>query len=55
MARFKVDPMEREIESAFLPGEFIGDRSGFAFVSGLESVAAKVGALVARTRVRPAS
>jgi hypothetical protein len=31
--------MERQIERALRPGEFIYDRASFAFVSGLEQVA----------------
>ncbi len=40
------DPMERQIEWALCPGEFIYDRAGFSFVSGLEKVAADVQKLI---------
>jgi hypothetical protein len=36
------DPIEHQIELALNPGAFIGDRSCFSFVSGLDEVAAKI-------------
>jgi hypothetical protein len=39
------DPIERQIEFALRPGEFIGDRACFSSVSGLDGVAAEVRAL----------
>jgi hypothetical protein len=44
--RGKSDPMERQIEQAFRPGEFIYDRACFSFVSALEQVAAGVKELI---------
>jgi hypothetical protein len=38
-SRYKPDPMERQIERALRPGEFIYDRASFSFVSDLEQVA----------------
>ncbi len=49
--RRRVDPLERRIESALRPGEFIYDRACFAFVSGLDGVTAEIRAL---TRSDPA-
>jgi hypothetical protein len=45
------DPIERRIELGLRPGEFIGDRACFSFVSGLDGVAAEVRAI---TRSDPA-
>ncbi len=39
----KADPIERQIELALRPGEFIYDRACISFVSGLEEVAARIG------------
>lgn len=41
------DPMERQIELALCPGEFIYDRACFSFVSGLEQVLRGIQELVA--------
>jgi hypothetical protein len=41
-SRTKADPIEREIEQALQPGEFVHDRECFSFVSGLEQVAAEI-------------
>ena len=40
------DPMERQIERALCPGEFIHDRACFSFVTGLEQVAKGIKELV---------
>jgi Family of unknown function (DUF6880) len=40
--RGRTDPMERPIERALRPGEFIDDRACFSFVSGLDQVAAEI-------------
>src|SRR5579864_9188302 len=45
------DPIENEIELALSPGEFIGDRECFLFVSSLDRVAAKIEGLI---RAEPA-
>ena len=50
--RGKGDPMERRIEQALEPGEFIHDRSCFSFVSGLEQVAKQVKGLIAAKPAR---
>ena len=42
-----MDPVERQIERAFLPGEFIYDRACFSFVRGLEQVLDKIKELIA--------
>ena len=55
MKRSKADPLEREIERAFLPGEFIGDRSCYSLVEGLEAVAARIAKLAADDPVRATS
>jgi hypothetical protein len=47
----RTDPIERQIESALCPGEFIYDRACFSFVSGLDGVAAEIRSL---TRSDPA-
>lgn len=44
-SRRLVDPIERRIELALRPGEYIGDSACFSFVSGLDRVAAGVQAL----------
>ena len=49
------DPMERQIERAFCPGEFIRDRACFSFVSGLEQVANGVKELIATEPARAAA
>ena len=36
------DPMERQIERALCPGQFIGDRTCFSFVRGLKKIAADI-------------
>src|SRR6266498_2942480 len=41
-----VDTIEREIESTLKPRTFIQDGACFSFVNGLETVAAKVAALI---------
>jgi hypothetical protein len=46
----KVDPIEHQIELALKPGGFIGDRSCFSFVSGLEEVAANITLAMCPTR-----
>ncbi len=43
----KTDPMERQIEHALRPGEFIYDRGCFSFVSDLEQVANGIKELIA--------
>lgn len=48
----KVDPIERQIELALRPGEFIHDRACISFVSGLEEVAANVGKATATEPAR---
>jgi hypothetical protein len=45
------DPIERRIELALCPGEFVSDRACFSFVSGLDGVAAEIRSL---TRSDPA-
>jgi hypothetical protein len=40
--RTKADPIERQIELALRPGEFIHDRASFSFVGGLEEVVASI-------------
>lgn len=45
--RSKSDPMERQIERALRPGEFIYDRACFSFVSDLEQVANGIKELIA--------
>src|ERR1035438_10129435 len=56
MARRKKrgDLIENEMELALSPGEFIGDRACFSFVSGLEVVAAKIEALTGTDPARAA-
>jgi hypothetical protein len=49
------DPMERQIERALRPGEFIYDRASFAFVSGLEQVANGIKELIATEPSRAAA
>lgn len=49
------DPMERQIERAFCPGEFIHDRACFSFVSGLEQVAKGVKELITTEPARAAA
>jgi hypothetical protein len=44
--RSKADPIERQMESAFRPGTFIRDGECFAFVSGLEHLAAAIDTLI---------
>jgi hypothetical protein len=51
MTRLPTDPIERQIESALRPGEFIYDRACFLFVSDLDRVAADIWSL---TRSDPA-
>ena len=46
------DPIERRIELGLRPGEFIGDRACFSFVSGLDGVAAEVRAITRSDPVR---
>ena len=48
----KTDPMERQIERALCPGEFIHDRSCFSFVGNLEKVAADIQKLIPAEPVR---
>jgi hypothetical protein len=48
-------PIERQIELALRPGEFIHDRVCFSFVSGLEEVAARIGKVATREPVRGAA
>lgn len=45
--RSKPDPVERQIELALRPGEFIHDRACFSFVSSLEAVAAGIDKITA--------
>jgi tetratricopeptide (TPR) repeat protein len=40
------DPLEGEIERALQPGRFVSRSAGFEFLSGLEAVAARIGAIV---------
>jgi uncharacterized Zn finger protein len=40
--RTKADPIERQIEMALRPGEFIHDRACFSFVGGLDEVVASI-------------
>jgi addiction module HigA family antidote len=47
--------MERQIERALRPGEFIYDRATFAFVSGLEQVANGIKELIASEPSRAAA
>jgi len=49
------DPIERQIESALCPGEFIYDRACFSFVSGLELVAAGIRSLARSDPARATS
>jgi Family of unknown function (DUF6880) len=42
-SRSKVDTIEKQIETALRPGEFIYDRSCISFVSSLEKIAAGIG------------
>ena len=53
--RRRVDPIEQQIELALSPGAFIPDRACFSFVSGLEEVAAKIGALTTTDPARAAA
>ena len=54
-SRGTADPMERQIERALRPGEFIHDRASFAFVSGLEQVANGIKELIATEPSRAAA
>jgi tetratricopeptide (TPR) repeat protein len=42
----RADPLEREIEAALQPGDFIGWRAGWSFVADLERVEGRVASLV---------
>lgn len=53
--RGKTDPVERQIERALRPGEFIHDRACFSFVTGLEHVAKEVKELIATEPARAAA
>jgi len=46
--------MERQIELALRPGEFIHDRACFSFVSGLEQIANEIKKLMAAEPARAA-
>ena len=46
--------MEREMERALRPGEFIYERACFSFVSGLERVAKEIEALITTEATRAA-
>lgn len=47
--RSKADPMERQIERALRPGEFIHDRACFSFVSGLDQIANDIEKIIAQS------
>jgi hypothetical protein len=51
-SRRLADPIERQIELALRPGEFIGERAVFSFVSSLDGVASEVRALTRSDPVR---
>jgi len=53
--RSKTDPVEPQIERALQPGEYIYDRGSFSFVSGLEEVAGRIGAVAAAEPTRAAA
>lgn len=44
--RRRVDPVEREIETALQPGRFIPDRISFTFASERDGVAATIAKLI---------
>ncbi len=54
-SRSNADPLERQLERALRPGEFIYDRACFVFVSCLKLVANGVKALIATEPVRVTS
>ena len=49
------DPMERQIEVALRPGEFVHDRACFSFVSALEKVVADIQKLIPAQATRAAA
>ena len=49
------DPMERQIEVALRPGEFVHDRACFSFVSALEHVVAQIQKLIPAQPTRAAA
>jgi hypothetical protein len=51
----KADPIEKEIEQALRPGAFIRDGECFAFVSGLDQVAAAINQIIATEPSRAVS
>ena len=54
-SRRLANPIEFRIELALRPGEFIGDRACFSFVSGLDAIVAEVRALTGSDPVRAAA